>query len=78
MPRIQLKLMGALALLVVAVLAAVGGLAERGLRSRELARIEQGLADIRPLAIEDCGGSRAGWRRHVSGHHTRVVDRVAV
>lgn len=43
MPRIQLKLMGALALLVLAVVGTMGFLAERGLRERELARIERGL-----------------------------------
>ena len=58
MPRIQLKLMGALALLVVAVVAAVGGLAERGLRSRELGRIEQSLADNANLVRELLRGAR--------------------
>ena len=52
MPRIQLKLIGALALLVLAVVATVGGLAERGLRQREMARIEQSLTQRARLARE--------------------------
>ncbi len=52
MPRIQLKLMGALALLVVLIVAIVGGFAERELRARERDRIEHVLAEQAALTRE--------------------------
>lgn len=52
MPRIQLKLMGALALLVVTIVAGVGTLAERRLRDREMDQIEQSLVERASLVRE--------------------------
>ncbi len=59
MPRIQLKLMGVLAALVLAVVASVGVLAERGLRAREMARIEQDLGE-RALLVQELLRSASG------------------
>ena len=52
MPRIQLKLMGALTVLVLAIVATMGLLAERGLRERELGRIEKRLEERARLVRE--------------------------
>ena len=60
MPRIQLKLMGAFAGVLVVIVAAVAGLAERGLRDREMLRIEQSLADRGHLVQELLGEPERG------------------
>ena len=56
MPRIQLKLAASLAALVVLVVAVSGWIAERGLREREMARIERSLRQRTELARELVAG----------------------
>ena len=58
MPRIQLKLMAVLAGLVVSSVLASGYVAERGLRSRELARMERSLRERSELVRELVGNIR--------------------
>jgi two-component system phosphate regulon sensor histidine kinase PhoR len=56
LPRIQLKLMAALAVLVAVTVLASGYVAERGLRERELARIERSLQERSELVRELVAG----------------------
>jgi two-component system phosphate regulon sensor histidine kinase PhoR len=58
--RIQRKLIAVLALLVLAVVAIAGVIAERSLRTRELARIEQSLAERAELVRELRREAQAG------------------
>ena len=56
MPKIQLKLMAALAGLVAVTVLATGCVAERGLRQREMGHIERSLPERRELVRELVAG----------------------
>ncbi|MCH2173539.1 ATP-binding protein [Myxococcota bacterium] len=56
MSRLQLRIMAALGVLVVAVVGVTGGLAERGLREREMTRLEGVLDERARMVREVLGG----------------------
>src|SRR5262249_34464750 len=56
MPKIQVRLAAALAGLAIAISLLFGALVERGLRARELARVERGLEASAKLVTELCRG----------------------